>query len=112
MPAPDILVEQVAKKKNAMEDEVLRTIKNSATDCRLNKTHNQGVECVDYSGYGSETLFNPDISKDLRDIEDMDSFRRVEYKGKTRAVLNHFIPEAKIKDKVRIHYGYAVEIVE
>jgi hydrogenase maturation factor len=34
-----------------------------------------------------------------------------EYNGKKRNVLNHFIPEAKVGDKVTIHYGYAVEIV-
>jgi len=31
--------------------------------------------------------------------------------GEIRAILNHFVPEAKIGDKVRVHYGYAVEKV-
>ncbi len=101
MPAPDILVEQVAKKKNAMEDEVLMAIKNSAIDCKLNKTHNQGVECVDYSTSGSETLFNTDISKDLKDIEDIDSFRRVEYKGKTFIMIRNNVYENKTTQQLR-----------
>lgn len=31
--------------------------------------------------------------------------------GEIRAVLNHFVPDAKIGEKVRVHYGYAVEVV-
>ena len=33
-------------------------------------------------------------------------------KRKKRSVLNRFTPEAKVGDKVRIHYGYAVELVK
>ena len=36
----------------------------------------------------------------------------VEYKGKRRPVMDHLVPEAKVGDKVRIHYGYAVEKVD
>ena len=33
-------------------------------------------------------------------------------KKKKRSVLNRFTPQAKPGDKVRIHYGYAVELVK
>jgi hypothetical protein len=35
----------------------------------------------------------------------------IDYGRKRRDVLNHFVPQAKVGDKVRIHYGYAVEVV-
>lgn len=101
MPAPDILVEKVAKKKNIMEDEILMTIKNAAIDCRLNKTHNKGVECIDYSHWNSQILFNEDINQDQQDIEDIDSFRRVEYKGKMYIMVRNNVYENKTTEELR-----------
>jgi hypothetical protein len=102
MPAPDILVELVAKKKNRMESEILMAVKNSAIDCRLNKSHNKNVkECVDYSGFTKQVLFNMDISKDQQDMEDVESFRRVEYKGKTYIMVRNNVYENKTSDEMR-----------
>lgn len=95
MPAPDLLVEMVAKKKNIMEQEILSAVKNSAIDCRLNKTHNQGVECVDYSGFIDNTLFNKDIKQDKIDLEDIDSFRRVEFDGNIYIMIRNNVYENK-----------------
>ncbi|MBL7054603.1 hypothetical protein ISS05_02510 [Candidatus Woesearchaeota archaeon] len=35
----------------------------------------------------------------------------IRFNNKKRFVSNIFVPEAKIKDKVRVHYGFAVEII-
>ncbi len=101
MLAPDLLVEQVAKKKNIMEEDILKVIKNSAIDCRLNKLHNKGVECVDYSSSVFETLYNQNITNDQQDIEDIDSFRRVEYNGQTYIMIRNNVYENKTTPELR-----------
>lgn len=45
-------------------------------------------------------------------IEKSNDVLSVKIKGKTRKVLNHFVQEAKEGDKVTVHYGYAVEVVD
>lgn len=94
MPAPDILVEMVATKKDKMEQQILEIMKNAAIDCRLNKSHNKDVECVDYSNF-SNLLFNDDIGKDILDIEDMDSFRRVTFKNETYIMVRNNVYQNK-----------------
>jgi superfamily II DNA or RNA helicase len=102
MPAPDILVELVAKKKNRMESEILMAVKSSAIDCRLNKSHNKEVkDCVDYSGFTQQVLFNMDITKDQQDMEDIESFRRIEYKGTTYIMVRNNVYENKTADEMR-----------
>tara|TARA_Y100000310_G_scaffold265358_2_gene276374 strand:+ start:7715 stop:8188 length:474 start_codon:yes stop_codon:yes gene_type:complete len=45
-------------------------------------------------------------------LEVKDNTLLVEYKpGKTRRVMNDFVPEAKVGDYVFIHFGYAAEMV-
>lgn len=46
-------------------------------------------------------------------LESREDFYVVGYgKGKTRVVASAFVPDAKVGDKIAIHYGYAVERVE
>lgn len=45
-------------------------------------------------------------------IEKNNDILSVKIKDKIRRVLNHFVPEAKEGDKVTVHYGYAVEVVD
>lgn len=60
----------------------------------------------------------PETLKELSKIEKAivkdkkDDVLIVEYAGKIRNVLNHFVTDAKIGDTVTIHYGYAIEIVD
>ena len=81
------------------------------------KDHNRSID--EKEGYYATApasvreLSKVDIAKVASLREDV---LTVEYKGnenkiRTRNVFNHFTPQAKQGDKVRIHYGYAVEIV-
>lgn len=101
IPAPDILVEMVAKKKNQMEQDILSVVKNTAIDCRLNKAHNKDTECVDYTGFSNEILFNKDIRKDIKDIEDNKSFRRIEFKNKKYIMVRNNVYENKTSEELR-----------
>ena len=64
-----------------------------------------------------ETLKELSRVEKAKIIDKRDNILFVEYtdkKGnkKTRNVFNSFVSNAKIKDTVTIHYGYAIEIVE
>lgn len=47
-----------------------------------------------------------DIKDDILIVE----YKDKDNKQKRRNVFNHFLPKAKVNDKVTIHYGYAVEL--
>ena len=40
-----------------------------------------------------------------------DNVLTVQFNGKIRNVVDSFVPEARVGDRVRIHYGFAVELV-
>ena len=42
-----------------------------------------------------------DITKDKKDIEDMESFRRIEYKGETYIMVRNNVYENKTKEQLR-----------
>jgi hydrogenase maturation factor len=79
--------------------------------------HNEAID----KGEGTYAVA-PEMLKELSRVEDAEvvdingDVLVVEYEDrnkeiKTRNVLDHLVPEADVGDKVRIHYGYAVEIV-
>jgi len=59
-----------------------------------------------------ETLKELSKVTDAKVVKKNDDNLLVEYDKKIRCVMNSFVAEAKEGDIVRIHYGYAVEIIE
>jgi hydrogenase maturation factor len=74
--------------------------------------HNEVIEKGEGS-YATATEMLKELSKVDKAIikEKKDDILTVEFNNKVRNVLDHFIPEAKVGDKVTIHYGYAIEIL-
>jgi len=80
-----------------------------------NKEHNEIIN----NGEGKYSEY-PEVLKDLCRIHEAEIVRKqedknillVKYNRKQRAVFSHLVPNAKIGDKVKIHYAYAVEEVE
>ena len=75
------------------------------------KRHNELIE------QGRDMYKNaPKTLRDLSKVNEAEIINKksnileVKFNNKKRFVSNVFVPEAKIGDKVRIHYGFAVEL--
>ncbi|MEA2036271.1 MAG: hypothetical protein U9O94_02095 [Nanoarchaeota archaeon] len=131
-------LEQIAIDNKEISREKLEKIFHRAfeyidrlAEIRCSYRWDKGVIEEYFYSYHNEVIDNgegvyskvPTILKELSKVEEAiivdkkEDALTVEYKGndgktKTRNVLNHFVPDAKVNDKVTIHYGYAIEIVE
>jgi hypothetical protein len=98
----DEKVYYVSIKKDKINQEILKLMKESAVDCELNAGENDGIQCFRIEGQATQYLFDPNLEVDkiITSIELKEV--RGDLQSRVSRALDVSAPSAPVVDRIKV----------